>query len=265
MYSRGYYPVPHDEATRLARLDEYDVHGRESEHEFDQLTRLATRLFDVPICLISIIGKDTQWLVSHEGLDIDSTPRDAAFCSRTIMADQPLVVLDATKDGSFADNPLVTGDPSVRFYAGAPLIVDDDVRLGALCLMDKRPHDRFDARQRGLLRDLAAIVAQRLVLRREVFRKRRTQDERTQVLNDRYDDQLREADRTAQQQIALRKLIEDIDALMRESHMLAINSAVEAARHGQEGRAFATIAAAMKTLASSTRAAAARAREVMAN
>lgn len=263
MYSPGYFPIPGDEALRLARIDDYEIVDRGPERELDRITQLAAKLFDVPMCAISIIGKDTQWFASRQGVDLASTPRDAAFCSRTIMADDPLVVLDATQDAAFKANPLVTGKPGIRFYAGAPLIVEDDVHLGALCLMDERPHARFDAEKRALLHELAAVVAESLVRRREESRNRRRRDEESRALTDERSGLIRETERIAAQQSALGELVGAIDALTKEARMLALNSAIEAARHGREGQAFAAIAGEIGKLVSNSQAAAARARALL--
>ncbi len=158
--------MPDDEDARLACLPEYDILSTQPEAEYDELTRLAAETFDAPICLVSIIGRDVQWLKAHCGLDADRTARDVSFCTHTILSAEPLIVLDATGDKRFADNPFVTGEPHIRFYAGAPIINQDGVRLGAFCILDQAPRTGFGEAERRLLVKFARIVSERLDARR---------------------------------------------------------------------------------------------------
>jgi GAF domain-containing protein len=119
----------------------------------------------VPTVLITLLDEERQWFKSRVGLEATETPREQAFCGYTILADEVMQVRDATRDPRFADNPLVTGETGLRFYAGAPLTVPDGQRLGALCAIDTRPRE-LDERQRQALRDLAALAADELRLRR---------------------------------------------------------------------------------------------------
>ena len=112
-------PVPPNDDERIATLRSYAVLDTPKEESFDALTRLAARLFGVAIALVSLVDKDHQWFKSSHGLDAEQTPRDQAFCTYAIMENEPLVVLDATLDERFSDNPLVTGAPGIRLYAGA--------------------------------------------------------------------------------------------------------------------------------------------------
>lgn len=112
----------------------------------------------MPIALVSLVDTNRQWFKSRVGLEATETPRDRAFCAHAILDDDVLQVRDAVQDSRFADNPLVTEEPRVRFYAGAPLKLTDGSRAGTLCLIDRRPRD-LDERQLGLLRDLATLVA----------------------------------------------------------------------------------------------------------
>lgn len=161
------FPVPSVEEDRLDELYRYDVLDTPPEERFDRIARLAAQLFDVPIALVTIVDAQRQWLKSCFGFDRRETSRDVAFCAHTILSDDELVVEDATRDARFADNPLVTAAPQVRFYAGAPLVTPGGYRLGSLCVMDTTPRS-FGETERAQLRDLAAMVVDELELRREV-------------------------------------------------------------------------------------------------
>lgn len=147
--------LPADEAARLAALHATGLLDTAPEERFDRITRLAARLFKVPIALVSLVDANRQWLKSRQGLSVFETPRDISFCGHTILGDEPLVIADATADPRFADNPLVTGVPHIRFYAGVPLATSAGHKLGALCLIDTRPRT-LDEEARQNLVDLAA-------------------------------------------------------------------------------------------------------------
>ena len=131
--------IPWDETARLAVLHELEVLDTAPELKFDELTRLVAETLDVPIALISLIDEDRQWFKSHHGIDATETPREHAFCAHAILDDEVLVVEDASKDPRFSDNPLVTADPNIRFYAGAPLKTASGHKLGTLCAIDGKP------------------------------------------------------------------------------------------------------------------------------
>jgi CheY-like chemotaxis protein len=154
-------PRPGNEAQRVEALRRLDILDSPPEERFDRHTRIAAALFDVPIALISLLDSDRQWYKSHYGLTTDEVGREAAFCAHTILGEDPMIVPDACQDPRFADNPLVTGDPHMRFYAGVPLTLSDGSRVGTLCLVDRRPRD-LDDQQRQLLRDLGQIVEREL-------------------------------------------------------------------------------------------------------
>jgi len=158
-------PVPFDEEIRLAVLREYAILDTPPEAEFDRLTKLAARLFQVPIVLLTLVDVNRQWFKSCYGLHLSETNRDISFCAHAILSEDPLIIPDAGTDPRFSDNPLVTGEPGIRFYAGAPLVAKGQ-RLGTLCLIDTTPHSGLDATQIALLQDLAAMGVEELELRR---------------------------------------------------------------------------------------------------
>ena len=145
------------EAHRLATLRSLGILDTAPAEHFDAITRLMQQLFDVPIAIVTLVDEGRQWFKSHPGLSISETPREIAFCNLTIASDGILVVPDARADPRFAENPFVTGEPFVRFYAGCPLVAPDGSRIGALALVDRRPKE-LSARDAELLRSLARIV-----------------------------------------------------------------------------------------------------------
>ncbi|MBC2658981.1 sensor domain-containing diguanylate cyclase [Pseudomonas sp. MSSRFD41] len=156
------YPSkPNNEALRIQTLRALNVLDTPPEERFDRLTRLAKRLFNVPIALVSLVDGDRQWFKSCMGLEASETARDISFCGHAILGDQILTVCDAEQDMRFHDNPLVVGDPGIRFYAGCPLTVANGSKLGTLCLIDVKPRD-LDDEERALLRDLARMAEQEL-------------------------------------------------------------------------------------------------------
>lgn len=153
---------PANEAARIQVLHDLKLLDSAPEERFDRLTRLAKRLFNVPIALVTLVDKDRQWFKSCVGLDVAETPRDVSFCGHAILQDDLLLVPDATEDERFHDNPLVTGTPNIRFYAGYPLTVPHGNKMGTLCLIDTKPR-QLDDEERALLRDLAGMAEQELV------------------------------------------------------------------------------------------------------
>lgn len=163
------YPKPADDEERLKVLSRYDVVGTAPEPRFDEVARLATRIFNVPIAFVSLVDQHRQWLKSHIGVDFAETPRCESFCTHTIMGADVLVINDAAQDPRFAATDLVTGRPNVRFYAGAPIVAQGGHRLGSLCIMDTEPRERFEAADGETLKHLAKIVMGQLDLRRLEF------------------------------------------------------------------------------------------------
>jgi diguanylate cyclase (GGDEF)-like protein len=153
--------IPADEVARIDTLRSLNILDTEPEERFDRLTRLAKRLFGVPIALVSLVDADRQWFKSCVGLSVTETSREISFCGHAILGDDILVVPDATLDERFLDNPLVVNEPRIRFYAGCPLRVPDGSKLGTLCLIDKRPR-MLGPEDLQLLRDLARMAEQEL-------------------------------------------------------------------------------------------------------
>ncbi|GGK28411.1 GAF domain-containing protein [Salinarimonas ramus] len=133
------YSVAENEKERLERLRGLEIFDAPSDPDIDVICRDVARRFAVPIALVSLVDADRQWFLSRVGLEAEQTCRDVAFCNYTILADDVFVVSDAAADQRFAHNPLVLGDPFIRFYAGAPLFMGERIRLGSLCLIDTRP------------------------------------------------------------------------------------------------------------------------------
>ncbi|MFY7962627.1 MAG: GAF domain-containing sensor histidine kinase [Elsteraceae bacterium] len=158
-------PLPANETERLQALKRYDILDSDAEGIFDEITAVAADFFDAPVSLISLLDEDRQWFKSHHGTAIAQTPRDMAICGHAILDEDVLVVGDATKDARTADNPLVTADPSIRFYAGAPLVTNDGFRLGTLCVIDDKARSTATPHQVEVLKRLARLVTYELDLR----------------------------------------------------------------------------------------------------
>jgi GAF domain-containing protein len=159
-------PTPDNEAERLAALYALLILDTPREARFDKIVEFAASEFDVPIALISLIDSDRQWFKSSVGLSACETGRDVSFCGHAILLADIMEVPDAAADVRFADNPLVTGPPHIRYYAGAPLALPDGNTLGTLCLIDTRPR-RLDEIELAILRTLRGLVMQELAEKRE--------------------------------------------------------------------------------------------------
>src|SRR5262245_57367454 len=187
-------PIPADEASRLAALHALGILYTPAEERFDRITRLACRSLETPIALVSLVDSAFQWLKSAQGMEVTETPRTVAFCAHAILQESSLVVPDTHLDPRFADNPLVTDEPYIRFYAGHPIRAADGSRLGTLCVLDR---ERRDLRHADLqtLRDLAAwteselkVTAlseaqQELIAERDALRRRAMLDSLTRLWN----------------------------------------------------------------------------------
>lgn len=153
--------VPADEAERIATLRELLVLDTPPEERFDSITAYAQSLFAVPFAVVSLIDTNRQWFKSVCGLDDTETSREISFCAHAILQDAILEIPDARLDERFADNPLVTGAPRIRFYAGAPLIMANGHRVGTLCLISPVAR-RLDDWERRHLEALARLVSMEL-------------------------------------------------------------------------------------------------------
>ena len=153
------------ESARLEALTRYQILDTAAEASFDNLTRLAAAICEAPISLVSLVDEDRQWFKSRHGLDATQTPREQAFCAHALHGEDVLVVEDACEDPRFVDNPLVTGDPGIRFYAGAPLRVEGLHSLGTLCVIDRVPRS-LSADQLHALTILRDAVVSHLELNR---------------------------------------------------------------------------------------------------
>ena len=154
--------TPANEKQRLQTLRNLKLLDTPPEERFDRVTRLARQVFNTPIALVSLVDADRQWFKSRQGLDAEETPRSISFCGHAILDDKILVVNDATEDQRFCDNPLVCGDPNIRFYAGYPISAPDGNRIGTLCIIDREPRD-VSNEQLQLLRELGRMVEEELI------------------------------------------------------------------------------------------------------
>ncbi|MGH1574725.1 GAF domain-containing protein [Methylobacterium sp. P31] len=154
----------HNETERLSALHRLHLLDTPPEPAFERLVTATATLFGVPISLVSLVDTDRQWFKARCGLDASETDRDLAFCNYTILHDTVFVVPDATADPLFAQNPLVTGEPGIRFYAGAPLILRPGIRLGSLCIIDTQTRS-FNEADAAMLSRLARMVVDELWLR----------------------------------------------------------------------------------------------------
>ena len=169
--------IPQDEEARLKTLKSLNILDTPAEERFDRLTRIAKRIFGVPIILVSLVDENRQWFKSRVGLSASETPRDISFCGHAILGDEIFIIPDAAKDDRFADNPLVLDEPYIRFYAGYPLISPDGSKLGTLCIMDHKPRN-LSAEDIEILNDLGAIVEREIAAVQLA-----TQDELTNIPN----------------------------------------------------------------------------------
>jgi diguanylate cyclase (GGDEF)-like protein len=149
--------IPPDEPQRLKALQRLRYLDKPPRESFDRITRMAARFLKVPISLVSLIDGDRQWFMSRVGMDAAETPRDISFCAHAVFERAPLVVPDASRDERFSGNPLVTGEPNIRSYAGTPLYTSDGRAIGTLCVCDRTPRT-FDDTDLRTLQDLARII-----------------------------------------------------------------------------------------------------------
>ncbi len=186
--------LPPDEGERLQELVSLHLLDTPAEERFDRLTRLATKLFNVPVALISLVDSDRVWFKSAQGLSASESPREISFCAYAILDTKAMIVPDTFKDERFKDNPFVKGEPHIRFYAGHPLTGPKGHRLGVLCLIDDRPRE-LDENDLSAFSDLAALVEselgvvrihqthQELLRERDKFRSQALVDSLTRLWN----------------------------------------------------------------------------------
>lgn len=157
--------IPKNEELRIAAIRHFDILDTPADGAFDRLTKLAGRIFEVPIAIITIVDSDRIWFKSKLGLDVNQIGRDPGLCASCILQDEVMVIKDAKKDAVALTNPLVAGEFGLRFYAGAPLKTRDGVNIGTFCLVDREPRDLTGTEQ-ATLADLASIVIDEMELRR---------------------------------------------------------------------------------------------------
>ena len=155
-----------EESVRLAALADLAILDSDAEREFDAVTKGAATLLGAASAAVSLIDHDRQWFKARHNVDFSETTRDVAFCDQVVERREALVVLDASQDETFRDNPLVTGKPHIRFYAGAPLYLKSGHCVGSLCVLDGQPRESFDDEQLRMLQELASIVEELIEARK---------------------------------------------------------------------------------------------------
>jgi len=158
---------PSIEAARIAALNRYAILDTEPEQSFDDLVTLAAHICKTPMAMLSLVDEHRQWFKSKVGVQVRETPREISICTHAIQQDELFIVPDTRKDPRFRDNPLVVGEPRVRFYAGAPLINEDGFALGTLCVVDREPRE-LDEDQKNALLSLRRLAVAQMDLRQNL-------------------------------------------------------------------------------------------------
>lgn len=162
--------IPDNEATRLFELKNFEILDTPPESQFDEIVKMAAIVCHTPISLVSLVDAERQWFKAHQGIEVSETPRDVSFCGHAILGTDVFIVPDADQDFRFRDNPLVTGDANVKFYAGAPLITINKQVLGTLCVIDHKPR-YLNGDQIQMMKYLANQVVSQLELRKALIAK----------------------------------------------------------------------------------------------
>ncbi len=170
-------PLPPDEKERLQKLHSLGILYTPAEHRFDRITKIAKKIFSVPFALISLVDEDCQWFKSAQGLTVNETSREISFCGHAILGRQILVIPDTLENPDFSDNPLVTGDPFIRFYAGKPLQYED-YNIGTLCIIDTKPRN-FTSSELDSLNSLANWIENELKSASIIYERIRTVHRKT--------------------------------------------------------------------------------------
>src|SRR5690242_6884276 len=178
-------PMPmKDEAARIAALQKYAILDSEPEQAFDDLVLLASFISKTPIALISLVDEKRQWFKARVGLSVSETPREIAFCAVAIQQPDVFIVPDTLNDERFRNNPLVTSEPHIRFYAGAPLINEEGHALGTICVIDRTPR-QFGSSQQAALKALSRLVLAQLEFRRNLMLLKEALTDRTKEEHER--------------------------------------------------------------------------------
>ena len=160
-------PMPSVEAARIAALNRYAILDSEPEEAFDDLVILAAQVCSTPMALLSLVDDHRQWFKSAVGVQIKETPKEISVCAHAIQQRELFIVPDLLEDARFRDNPLITSEPRIRFYAGAPLVNEDGFALGTLCVVDREPRE-LDEGQKEALKTLSRLTLRQMELRQNL-------------------------------------------------------------------------------------------------
>ena len=160
-------PMPSVEVARIAALNRYAILDSEPEEAFDDLVILAAHVCRTPMALLSLVDDHRQWFKSAVGVQIKETPKEISVCAHAIQQSELFIVPDMLEDARFRDNPLVTNEPRIRFYAGAPLVNEDGFALGTLCVVDREPRE-LDEEQTDALKALSRLALRQMELRKNL-------------------------------------------------------------------------------------------------